>query len=143
VVLLESFFKSEKRKSQRIPNQRNQRNQIEGWKVRGLEGWQKTEVGRQKTEVRRQKSEVRRQKTEDRRQKTEDRRQKTEDRSQKTEVRSQKSEVRRQKSEVRSQKTEGWRCCKKSEKKGVEDLEKRSEKTLLTLHTLQAEGGRG
>ena len=101
VVLLESFFKSEKRKSQRIPNQRNQRNQIEGWKVRGLEGWQKTEVGRQKTEVRRQKS------------------------------------------EVRSQKTEGWRCCKKSEKKGVEDLEKRSEKTLLTLHTLQAEGGRG
>ena len=129
VVLLESFFKSEKRKSQRIPNQRNQRNQIEGWKVRGLEGWQKTEVGRQKTEVRRQKSEVRRQKTEDRRQKTEDRRQKT--------------EVRRQKSEVRSQKTEGWRCCKKSEKKGVEDLEKRSEKTLLTLHTLQAEGGRG
>ena len=61
VVLLESFFKSEKRKSQRIPNQRNQRNQIEGWKVRGLEGWQKTEVGRQKTEVRRQKSEVRRQ----------------------------------------------------------------------------------
>ena len=127
VVLLESFFKSEKRKSQRIPNQRNQRNQIEGWKVRGLEGWQKTEVGRQKTEVRRQKSEVRRQKTEDRRQKTEDRRQKTEDRSQKTEVRSQKSEVRRQKSEVRSQKTEGWRCCKKSEKKGVEDLEKRSQ----------------
>ena len=75
VVLLESFFKSEKRKSQRIPNQRNQRNQIEGWKVRGLEGWQKTEVGRQKTEVRRQKSEVRSQKSEDRSQKSEVRRQ--------------------------------------------------------------------
>jgi hypothetical protein len=75
VVLLESFFKSEKRKSQRIPNQRNQRNQIEGWKVRGLEGWQKTEDRRQKTEVRRQKSEVRSQKSEDRSQKSEVRRQ--------------------------------------------------------------------
>ena len=83
VVLLESFFKSEKRKSQRIPNQRNQRNQrkkgFEDSRIQGVE-WKKIE---------------------------------------------------------------GWRCCKKSEKKGVEDLEKRSEKTLLTLHTLQAEGGRG
>jgi hypothetical protein len=133
VVLLESFFKSEKRKSQRIPNQRNQRNQIEGWKVRGLEGWQKTEVGRQKTEVRRQKSEVRRQKTEDRRQKTEDRRQKTEVRRQKSEVRSQKSEDRSQKSEVRRQRAGG---VAKNLKRKESRIWKSEVKKLYSLYIL-------